>query len=510
MVTETETKYEATEGAELPRLDRLPGVRGISGPDSEQLEAEYYDTADLRLLRSGITLRRRKGGHDAGWHLKLPAGADSREEIRRPLGRAGRVPAELANLVRARTRGAELTPVATITTSRQTTTLLDGNGEPLAEVADDRVQGIPAAGAASPVRWREVEVELTGADRDFLTAADKLLRDAGLRRSDRSAKLERVLADRMPRPPEAPDGPETPGALAAHPVAAEVVTRYLREQADTLIGLDPMARRSEPDAVHKMRVATRRLRSAMRAFDMVIPEPDSAPVAGELKWLGTVLGDERDAEVQADRLREHLRATDAEVLLGPVQARIQAYIAKSAGTSHAAVTAALNSERYAALLDGLDALIAGQKTGPDADRRAAAVLPRAVRRSYRRTRRRMRAALRKPPGHARDTALHEARKAAKRARYAGEAALPVSGRPAVRFARQMKKIHSLLGQRQDTVVGRQVTRRLGVAAHHAGESAFTYGLFYGRDAAAAECLDARARKSWRRASRAGAKLLQAM
>ena len=477
MATETETKYEAAEGTELPRLDRLPGVHSISGPDSEHLEAEYYDTADLRLLRSGITLRRRKGGHDAGWHLKLPAAPDSREEIRRPLGRAGRVPAELANLVRARTRGEELAPVATITTIRQTTTLLDGNGEPLAEVADDQVQGIPAgAGAGRTIRWREVEVELTGAGRELLTAADKLLRDAGLHRSVRSAKLERVLADRLPRPPQPLDAP---GTLPAHPVAADVVTGYLREQADTLMALDPKVRRSEPDAVHKMRVTTRRLRSAMRAFDAVIPKTDSAPVDGELKWLGTVLGDERDAEVQAERLREHLRATDAEVLLGPVQARIQAYTAKSAATSHAAVMAALNSERYAALLDALDTLIAGQKTGPDANRQARTVVPRAVGRSYRRTRRRMRAALRKQPGPARDAALHEARKAAKRARYAAEAAVPVSGKPAAGFARKMKKIHSLLGAHQDTVVGRQVARRLGVAAHLAGESAFTYGLFYG-------------------------------
>ena len=73
-MNETEAKYDAPVGTALPHLDALPQVAGTSGPDEEQLEAEYYDTADLRLMRAGITLRRRRGGHDQGWHLKLPAG----------------------------------------------------------------------------------------------------------------------------------------------------------------------------------------------------------------------------------------------------------------------------------------------------------------------------------------------------------------------------------------------------------------------------------------------------
>src|SRR5258708_39111255 len=132
-VNETETKYEATADAALPSLDALPGVAAIRGPQKQQLDAEYYDTGDLRLLRAGITLRRRRGGSDAGWHLKLPFGPaapSSREEIRLPLGPAGRRgPKELADLVRARTRGEPLVPVATISTVREATTLVDDPGE---------------------------------------------------------------------------------------------------------------------------------------------------------------------------------------------------------------------------------------------------------------------------------------------------------------------------------------------------------------------------------------------
>src|SRR5437763_13223399 len=100
-ISETEVKFDAPPGVELPRLDDLPGVDRVSDSGEEHLEAEYYDTDDLRLLRAGVTLRRRRGGGDAGWHLKIPAGAGTRREVRLPLGRTGaRVPRELATLVR--------------------------------------------------------------------------------------------------------------------------------------------------------------------------------------------------------------------------------------------------------------------------------------------------------------------------------------------------------------------------------------------------------------------------
>src|SRR5262249_57247670 len=119
-MNETEVKYDAPAGAALPDLDALPQVAGTSGPDEEQHEAEYYDTADLRLMRAGVTLRRRRGGHDQGWHLKLPAGPDTRREIQLPIGRGGgRIPAELAHLVRVHTRGQPLRPIAPLTTRPQ-------------------------------------------------------------------------------------------------------------------------------------------------------------------------------------------------------------------------------------------------------------------------------------------------------------------------------------------------------------------------------------------------------
>src|SRR5438128_2179431 len=190
-VDETGTKYDAPPGAGLPRLDRLPQVAAASGPEQQRLEADYYDTDDLRLLRAGITLRQRSGGDDAGWHLKLPLGHGTRREIRRPLGAASRtVPGELACLVRVHIRGAPLRPVARLTTIRQRLTLLDSAGRSLAEVAADDVSAQTLGQPAAVNRWQEVEVELTGGDRRLLKAADDLLRHYdGLRPAGRAAKL---------------------------------------------------------------------------------------------------------------------------------------------------------------------------------------------------------------------------------------------------------------------------------------------------------------------------------
>lgn len=502
-VNETETKYEATAESVLPSLAALPGVAAIHGPQEQQLDAEYYDTEDLRLLRAGITLRQRRGGSDAGWHLKLPAGPkapDSRQEIRLPLGNAGRrVPRELADLVRARTRGAALVPVATITTVREVTTLVDERGESLAEVADDCVAAAAAQEDRPSDRWREIEVELTGGGRDLLTAADKLLRRAGFRRSARSAKLERVLSARLPKPPTTQ--PAGPRRLTSSSTAGDVVRAYLSAQVQALVSLDPKVRRAEPDSVHQMRVATRRLRSTLRSFGTVVSRADTEQLAGELQWLGGVLGEARDAEVQAARLDQHVQQTDTEQLLGPVQARIQAHAAKTRARTLAAVSAALKSARYDALLDSLDQLIANVPPGDEAGSPAGQALPAAALRSYRKTRRRMRTALRAPAGREQEAAFHQARKGAKQTRYMAEAVAPALGAKASRLARRMKKLQAVLGDHQDTVVGRQITRKLGIAAQQAGESAFSYGLFYGRDACEGARLRRRATEVWRKASR---------
>ncbi len=494
-VNETETKYDAPGDVALPDLGGLPQVATTSRPDEVELNAEYYDTDGLRLLRAGITLRRRRGGDDAGWHLKLPAGGETRREIRVPLGRTGqRVPAELAELVLVHTRGEPLRPVARLTTRRQRMILLDEAGESLAEVAADDVSAQTLGDTTTLSRWHEVEVELTGGGRRLLKAADELLRRDGLRPAGRSAKLERALGGQLPE--QASQPPVTSSAPAGL-----VVLAYLRTHAERLKSLDPLARRDEPDAAHQMRVATRRLRGTLRSFRRILRPEDTQRLAAELKWLGGVLGEARDGEVLADHLRAGLRQTPVEQIIGPVQARVQGHFASVRAAARTGLLAALDSERYFSLLDELDRLLDDPPFTPQAATPSARELRMAVRRAYRQAARRMRRARRAAAGAPRDAALHQARKAARRARYASEAVAPAIGTEALRFARRMKKVQSVLGEHQDAVIGRRAERELGIGAHLAGENAFSYGLLYERDVCTAERLESQAWRTWKLASR---------
>jgi CHAD domain-containing protein len=490
-MTEIERKYEAAADALVPDLAGLPGVAAESGSEEIQLEAEYYDTEDLRLLRAGITLRRRRGGSDEGWHLKLPAGPDARQELRRPLGRSRVVPAEFARLVRVHARTAPLRPVARIATVRRERVLLDEAGNSLAEVADDTVSAQSMGAETALSQWREIEVELTGGGRKLLAAADSALRAAGLQPPGRAAKLERALAGRLPAP-----SPRPP----ADGRAGEVVLAYLAGQADAIKAYDPQVRRDAPDSVHQMRVATRRLRSALQTFRQVLPPESTEHLRGELKWLGEVLGAARDGEVLTGLVRDLLGQVPPDLVLGPVAADVTGQLAPRQAAAHRAAVRALDSPRYLALLDDLDVLLAAPPVTAAAAEPARSLRPD-VARAYRRLRRRARRAKGLPDGPERDAALHEARKAAKRARYAADALTPSAGKPAERFAAQMKRLQSVLGEHHDMVVARAVIRDLGVRAHLAGDNAFTYGLLYGLDACTARELSDEAGRAWRAARR---------
>jgi inorganic triphosphatase YgiF len=136
---EVETKYDVDEGFAVPDLRGLDGVATVDAPVEHHLEAVYLDTEDLRLLRARITLRRRTGGADAGWHLKLPAGT-ARRELHAPLGRATKKPPKaLQEPVAGVLRGALAQPVATLRTRRVVTALRAADGKLIAEIADDTV-----------------------------------------------------------------------------------------------------------------------------------------------------------------------------------------------------------------------------------------------------------------------------------------------------------------------------------------------------------------------------------
>ena len=198
---ETEQKYDADADFVLPKLGSLPelGGRRAANPKRIYLSATYFDTEGFDLIQHKITLRRRVGGGDEGWHLKLPVRKDTRQELHVPLdeGADGSVPARLTDQVKDITAGRPLRPVAILDTERTVVTLPGPPGDPLVEVADDLVTAIRFGEPDSePMTWREIEVEVlspgSGAAA-MLDTVGTVLREAGARPSASGSKLARVL-----------------------------------------------------------------------------------------------------------------------------------------------------------------------------------------------------------------------------------------------------------------------------------------------------------------------------
>jgi len=190
---EIEQKFDVDTGFERPSFGGLDGVSAAE-PVLHLLSATYYDTADGRLAASKITLRRRTGGTDEGWHLKLPAGAGARREIHAPLAASDReVPGELAARVAEVTAGQPMSPIAILETERTVVTLRGRDSQVVAEVADDVVTARRLPVRGEPLRWREIEVEVPTADPPLQRAVADTLLAAGARPAGHASKLARVL-----------------------------------------------------------------------------------------------------------------------------------------------------------------------------------------------------------------------------------------------------------------------------------------------------------------------------
>lgn len=464
---EVERKLAVGADFVLPDLARAGWV--VDAPMTFELRATYVDTADLRLARAGITLRRRLGGKDAGWHLKLPAGSD-RDEIGRPPGRAGAVPTSLRDLVLARTRGQALVPVAQIDTTRTVTTISRDDGTPVLEVADDLVRGRrftpatdDAAGAPEDdaLSWREIEVELLAPVQEkALAKVGEVLHRAGAGPAATGSKLARTLGTVPGRPVPVDDGS-----------AASAVTAYLLEQVEALLAADPYVRQDHGEAVHAMRVASRRLRSALRTFGPLL---DTARVEGlgdELAWLAGALGEVRDRDVLGQRLLGRLGELPAGLVSEAARTGLmQDELGAGARRAHLALLRVLRGERYLGLVERLEQLSIDPPLRPEASGPAESVLPDLAEAAWRRLRKRALTAL----ASGEDDDLHDTRKAAKQARYAAEALAPSLGKPARRLAKRAASVQTLLGEHQDAVIAAALLRRLAGDPQHA----FVYGTLW--------------------------------
>jgi CHAD domain-containing protein len=477
---QAETVREVEQKLRVHALFRLPeltvdGVASVEQEPTRTMTAVYHDTADLRLFRWGVTLRRREGGPDEGWHLKLPvdgAGHGVRDEVRLPLsaGGDGQVPDELADLVTALVREAPLEAVATLRTERTPFLLRGPDGQPLVELVDDTVSILDGEHVAG--RFREIEVEVVGPDaEEAMASAVALLMEAGAV----PGTLSKAASALGPRASAPPDVVERDAVSPSDP-ASDAVRAHLARQVRRLLMEDVRVRRDLPDSVHQMRVAARRLRSGLKVFAPLLDREWADELRAELGWAASELGRVRDTEVLLVRLDDHadeLPPADAQLATEAIERVLRAELAEA---RQQALTA-LRSDRHRALLVALVDAVHHPRFSETAGEPCRDVLPPFVEKAYRRLARDV------SHLHVDSEAVpwHETRIAGKKARYAAEMVVPVFGEPAKRLAKALAQVTEVLGDHQDCHVSQQTLRRIAARDDIDGATGFALGLLHGAE-----------------------------
>jgi len=488
---EVEIKLAVDEGTGLPDLTQLPGVDEIRTMREHNLSAVYYDTEDLRLTRSKITLRRRTGGADDGWHLKLPK-EGGRNEVRVPLDDPSVVPETLLACVRSIVRNAELAPVAQVDNRRVEITLAGAQGE-VAEFCDDHVTAWSLLPGGERTSWREWELELSealaGTDEGntLINQGTSFLISAGARKSSSPSKLSTALGDSVKT---APLPPHMRAELDSDSPAAAVV-ESLRKQRDAIVAWEPRVRADEFDSVHQLRVATREMRSLLETFEGILEGEQLASLEDELKHAAGVLGVARDAEVVEERFLELLDSDESGLVDEAARAHIAGDMRRDYNQAHAEIVDMLNSQRFMDLLDAIDGLLAQppvakqEASGKKEKKQSKEVLYDHLERGYKKLKKRHNKVDEHYhdtdlPLHEREDYVHDVRKAAKKLRYSANAAAD-AGLKAERLAKACKALQSKLGDFQDAVTSRDRIQRLAGEARERGEDTFAYGMLYQRE-----------------------------
>jgi CHAD domain-containing protein len=450
---ETERKYDADLETPLPAFEDITGVEQVAEPAEHQLEAVYFDTESLILAKHRITLRRRTGGTDSGWHVKLPTDRDTRVEIHAPLGQPEIVPEELAERLLVFTRGEELRPVARIHTRRTLHRLHGSDDVTLADFVDDHVTAETLHPTPLERQWREWEIELVHGDETLFESAERVLSGVGATPSGHASKLARALGTAWPEAVPTPPKARSKGS------AGDAIVAYIAAQIAEITKLDSGVRRGVDDAVHRMRSTTRRLRSTLSAYGKLFDADAVDPLKTELKWLSRALGRARDAEVLRDRIGELMNEQPDGSVPAPEASRINDDLEGAFNSRYREMLHSMGTKRYFRLLESLEEFRDDPPTKPRAGKKARPVTAKLAGKAIKRLHRSQKAAS-GLTGVESDRALHQVRKDAKRLRHAAEALRDVHRKPAVKLARNAQKIQKILGEHQDSVVSRSVLLRL--------------------------------------------------
>jgi hypothetical protein len=482
---EIEAKFAVSPDNHVPDLTHISYVTNVLHQQTHNLSATYYDTTDLRLTRAKITLRRRVGGKDDGWHIKLPADY-GRKEIHHDLTESEQVPPAVIAPIGVLVRGASLVPIAQVDNQRHESILGDEYGVAIAEFCDDHVTAQSFLPGGGTTTWREWEIEVTETAQEheltekIIATATELFHAAGAVTSTSPSKLVMALGasiNNVPLPTELklPD-PESPGYA---------VITALKRNRDKIIAYDSKVRNDEWDSVHQMRVATRELRSHLDTFDGIITSPHCQPLSAQLKQLATILGVARDAEVIAERFQLLADSVETGAVTKEDGDRLYASMRDEYRLAHQRILKALDDPRYFAMLNLLDEVLRKPEIkAPSADNAPSqAILLDHLTEAYQRLYKRHKKAVKcwadaELPLHQRENYFHDLRKAAKKLRYAAEAVGDATEIDTGQLYKACKQMQTVLGDFQDSVTSRDKLYRKAEQARKAGEDTFIYGVLY--------------------------------
>src|SRR2546427_7845024 len=287
-------------------------------------EDRYLDTEDWVLYRAGITLRLRREGARVELQAKTIR-SQSEEFLARTEWKQEAPPGEppwpalpdgpVAFLLRplAKLRVLDQLRVrARLKSERETFRWLNGR-EVLGSVTVDRV--FRAGSQNGDESYRELEVEaMDGAAAALGEVGAAVERRLDLRASVES-KLAAALAIAGEKLPDLAER-ERPYALYEGDRLADVAAKTLGRHLTRMFWNEPGTRLNlDPNYLHDMRVATRRLRTALLVFAIAIPGDTTEALGRDLRWIGRALGSVRDLDVglkrvaaMAARAPEHERA----------------------------------------------------------------------------------------------------------------------------------------------------------------------------------------------------------
>jgi inorganic triphosphatase YgiF len=476
---EIEAKYDVADGQQLPHLIGVDGVDAMVAQTEMVLTATYFDTADHLLAAAGATLRRRTGGTDDGWHLKLPLADGERLEVHRSLGRRRSPPAALTALLRGYVRKNQLEAVATLVNRRSVHHLLDREGRILAELADDSVTGERHDIDGHTLAWRELEIELVEGDRAVLAALDVAVRAAGVVPATEASKVGRVLGASAPQVSQQP-------TFRRNTPVGDVLGGALWRAVLDLQAADPLMRLDRPDAPTCMRTAIQRLRAGLALQRQVIQDEATTSIRSELAWLDTVMAGVEEPDASRARIREALAVEPKELVLGPVGRRVDRELAARRKTALAVAREALDSPRYLDLLDSVVQLPTKAPTQPTAAGRAGDVLPDLAARALHRAERRLAQLRRAQSEDERRWQLRGAQRAVERARFCELLASSLTGSTQGRLETALDKAATVLARLGVSTRTQELLRDLAVQAHLSGENGFTFGRLHGLEQSRAD------------------------